>query len=109
MDPIVLATITSALTLISTEVTKGAASEAGKALWGRIRSMLGWTQDPKASDLAPEIARKLAADPGLAKELTTLLQSDHESSQQASTLVQSIDAEKVIVVGTMNVSGGLHM
>jgi hypothetical protein len=109
MDPITLATITSALTLLSTEVAKGAASEAGKALWTKIKSMLGWAQDPSPSDLAPEIARKLAADSKIAKEIVELLQAQPESNRHASTLVQSIDADKVIVAGEFKVSGDFHM
>jgi hypothetical protein len=83
MDPIILATITSALTLLSTEVAKCA-------------------QSP--SDLAPEIARKLAADSKIAKEIVELLQAQPESSRHASTL-----ADKVIVAGEFKVSGDFHM
>lgn len=109
MDPIVLATITSALTLISTEVTKGAAGEAGKALWTKIKSTLRWAHDPSSSELASVIARTLAADPQSAKKIVELLQSNPETNPQASNLVQSIDAEKVIVAGEFKVSGNFNM
>ena len=109
MDPILLATITSAITLIGSEVAKGAASKAGETLWAKIKSMLGFGHDPSPTDLAPEIARKLAADPELAKKIVELLQAHPESSQQASALVQSIDAEKVIVAGEFKVSGNFNM
>jgi len=109
MDPVTLATITAALTVLSMEVAKGAAGEAGKTLWNKIKSKLGWDQDPSPQDLAPEIARKLAADFKLAQEVVKLLQLHPESSRQASTLVQNIDAEKVIVAGKFKVSGDFHM
>ena len=109
MDPIVLATITSALTLLSTEAAKGAASEAGKQLWGRIRSMLGWAKDPSPPDLSAEIARKLATAPELASKIVELLQGNAHSVPQASSLVQHIDAQKVIVASEFKVSGDFNM
>ena len=109
MDPIALATITSALTLIASEVAKGAASEAGKGLWAQIKSMLGLSHEPKPENLAPEIAGRLAADSELAKKIVQLLQANPESARQASTLVQRIDAEKVIVAHQINISGDFNM
>jgi hypothetical protein len=109
MDPIILATVTSALTLVATEVTKGAAGEAGKGLWSKIKSVLGWTQDPSSSELASVIARKLASDPEAAKKIIALLQANPDSSPQASNLVHSIDAEKVIVAGAFKVKGDFNM
>lgn len=109
MDPVILATITSALTLIATEAAKGAANEAGIALWARIKSMMGWVQEPRLPDVAPEIARKLLTDSELATKILELLQSHPEGSRQASTLVQSIDAEKVIRAEKFEVKGDFHM
>lgn len=103
MDPITLATITSALTLIATEATKGVANEAGKSLWSLIKSKLGWTEEPPKGSLAQEIATKLSAEPKLAAEIVKLLQSRPEANQPAAALVQGINAEKVVVVHTMNV------
>ena len=109
MDPIALATITSALTLIATEVAKGTASEAGKALWTQIKSMLGLAQEPSSANLAPEIAGRLAVDSKLAKKIVELLQAHPDSDRRASALVEKIDAEKVIVAREFNISGDFRM
>jgi hypothetical protein len=109
MDPIALATITSALTLLSTEVAKGAAGEAGKQLWARIQSMLGWAKDPSPPELSVEIARKLATTPELASKIVELLQGHAHSVPQASSLVGHIDAQKVVVASEFNVSGDFIM
>ncbi len=109
MDPVILATVTSAILLIATEVMKGAAGDAGKTLWSNIKGMFGWSQDPSLPDLAPQIATRLAKDPELTKKLVELLQKHPEESPMASTLVGKIDAQKVVVVGTMNVSGDFNM
>jgi hypothetical protein len=109
MDPVVLATVTSATTLIATEVAKGAAGEAGKALWSQIKGMFGWQNDPSPPDLAPEIARRLANDAELTKAIIELLKARREISPEASSLVQNISAEKVVVAQTLNVGGDFHM
>jgi hypothetical protein len=103
MDPIVLATLTSALTLISTEVGKGVASEAGKDLWTQIKSMFGWVKEPKAADLAREIASQLENDKELASKVLELLQMQPENHREASAFVQNIDAKNLIYAGVFNV------
>jgi hypothetical protein len=109
MDPVILATVTSAITLVATEVTKGAASEAGKALWTKIKGMFGWSTDPSPPDLAADIARKLANDAELTKKIVELLKAQPENDQRASSLVRNIDAEKVVVAGKIEVSGDFIM
>ena len=42
MDPVILAVITSAVTLLASESLKGAASAAGRDAWGRIKALFGW-------------------------------------------------------------------
>jgi len=98
MDPITLATVTAAATTLGTECLKGMASESGKDLWGRIKSLFGWKEDPALPEIADKIARRLEADATLSKELIALLQS--RPSETASQLVGHIVAEKVIVIGT---------
>ncbi len=109
MDPVVLATVTSATTLIATEVAKGAAGEAGKALWSQIKGMFGWREDPSPPDLALEIARRLAKDADLTKAIVELLKTRREASPEASSLVQSISADNVVVAQTINVGGDFRM
>jgi hypothetical protein len=103
MDPIALATITSALTVVATEVAKGAAGEAGKSLWNEVKSMFGWVQEPNKSDLAPDIAAKLVVDPELAKKVVQLLQAHPQDAGTAAALVGRIQAEKVVVAQRIDV------
>lgn len=95
MDPITLATVTAGITALASEYVKGFASEAGKDTWERIKSLFGWSAEPPTEELAPSVARKLQDEPELAKQIVALLQQQQTGT--ASTLVGSIDAEKVVV------------
>lgn len=95
MDPITLATLTSGAAVLAAECAKGAASEAGKDAWTRIKTLFGWTKEPDMAEFAPDIAQRLQADAELARKLTELLQQSQTGA--ASTLVGSINAEKVVV------------
>ena len=46
MEPLTLATLTAAVTVLATEVGKGAAAEAGKSAWGKIKSLFKWSAEP---------------------------------------------------------------
>lgn len=107
MDPVTLATITSAVTILATEVAKGAASEAGKQAWTAAKKLLGFSSDPSEAQLAPEIARRLAGNADAAKQIVTLLQE--EPTGCPSSLVGSINAEKVVVADQINIAGDLNM
>lgn len=105
MDPITLATLTAAATVLGTECLKGFAGEAGKSVWGKVKKLLGWASDPQPAEIAKGVAERLQADPALGKELLSLLHAlpqDHASA----ALVGHIDANKVQVVGgDVNISG----
>jgi hypothetical protein len=118
MDPVVLATVTSAVTVLAreagalatTEAGKAFASEAGKTLWGTVRNLLGWKEDPKPASLAIDVAHALQKNPDLLTQVVELLKA-HESQGDgaARALVERIDAKKVVVVHTMNISGDFKM
>lgn len=107
MDPITLATATSAITTLAVEVAKGTASEVGKDVWSQIKKLFGWRGQPPDSELAPTVARRLVDDAALARQVVTLLQQ--HPTGPSSALVGSIDAEKVVVAGEINVSGDFKM
>lgn len=73
MDPIALATVTSALTFLGTECAKGAASNAGKDIWSKTKSLLGWTKEPDAQELPKAIATRIHENEALLAELMKLL------------------------------------
>jgi len=74
IDPISLATVTAALTVLGTETAKGVASEAGKNIWTKTKDLLGWTTDPDATALPKAIAARLHGDEALFDRILTLLQ-----------------------------------
>jgi hypothetical protein len=104
MDPITLATATSAVTLLGTECAKGLASEAGKNLWSRMKALFGWTNEPDARELAKAIAMKLHSDQALLDQVITLFQGakGDSSIQMIGSLVGSLTAEKVVVAQEIN-------
>jgi hypothetical protein len=105
MDPITLATLTAAVSHLAAKVIEGVADDAGADLWGRIKARFRWESDPPLSDLAPSVAAELAKSEELARDVIQLLQE----RQETANLVGNIDAEKVVVAQTLNVSGDFHM
>ena len=83
IDPIILATITSAVSLFGHEYLKGAASEAGKATWSAIKSLLGWTSDPAPAEIPQKAAEAIVASPDIAEKLLELLKNNQTGSAGA--------------------------
>ena len=109
IDPIVLATVTSSLAVLGSEVAKGVASGAGKDLWAKAKSLLGWESEPPPKDFAISVATQLQNDEALGAKLITLLQEADSANVPAAALVGRIDAKKVVVIGRMEVSGDFRM
>jgi hypothetical protein len=100
MDPVTLATVTAALTLLGTECAKGLASQAGKDLWSRAKGLLGWTKEPNAQELPKAIATKLNTDQALMGQIITLLReakTGDSTVQMVGSLVGDLSAEKAVV------------
>jgi len=94
MDPIILAMLTSAVTVLGTKVAEGAASEAGKTLWGGVKDLFGWKNEPPSAEIPQRAAKHLQDHPEHASQVVQLLQQDKEA---VGMLVGQINAEKVIV------------
>jgi hypothetical protein len=109
MDPVTLATVTAAVSVLATECAKGIASSAGKDLWGKIKSLFGWQSEPQPSELAGSIASELQKDPRRAGEVLALLKQVGSANSFSASLVDKIDAEKVIAAQQINVAGDLNM
>lgn len=105
MDPTAIAALTAALTALATEVAKGAASQAGKDAWGKIKQLLGSKPQAALDQAQALVTERLESDPKIVRELLDLLKSSQSAS--VSQLVGAIDAEKVIVAGT--ISGDIKM
>ena len=97
LDPITLATITSAVTLLGSEYAKGMASEAGKSTWLAIRSIFSWKSEPGLAEIPEKVAISLSDSPQLAIKIWELLKNNREAGVSGS-IVGKIDAEKVIVI-----------
>ncbi|HVT10722.1 MAG TPA: hypothetical protein VHE55_00520 [Fimbriimonadaceae bacterium] len=105
LDPLTLASVSSALTLLSSEVAKGIAGDAGKDAWKKIKSLFGWHEEPQLAAIPEMTAKALEASPELANEVKTILSAGNVGS--AGQLVGTIHAEKVVVIGVNQ--GGVTM
>lgn len=108
MDPVTLATITSAVTVLATECSKGIAAEAGKDLWAKIKALLEWKDEPPPSQLSEKIATELQNQPSVALQIVELLKNNAKSIS-AGALVTNLTAEKVVVAQRIDVHGPLNI
>ncbi len=99
LDPITLATITSAVTLFGTKVLEGLGGEAAKTAWDRVTKVFGWQETPNAADLARATAEHLQANPQHAASVVQLLQ---QQGGNVGMLVGHIEAERVLVAHTIH-------
>ena len=104
MDSVTLATITASLTLLGTEVAKGAASKAGKDLWQRIKSLIGFATDPPQDALAKSLAEKLTQLPD--ERLKEILEQLKKSETASGSLVGHLNAENVVVAERIDIQKG---
>src|SRR5436190_22408681 len=101
MEPVILATVTAAITVLATECAKGLAGQAGKDAWGKIKSLFGWSKDPNPADLSTQIAARLAEDRALAPAVLEILRTG-AGAGTATQLVQHLKATKSIIALTIN-------
>ena len=101
IDPIALASITSAVSVLGNEFFKGVAGEAGKSTWAKIKTLFNWQSDPKPEDIPHTVATALNSSPELAGQVLALLKKDQTGSPSA--MVGNIHAEngKVVVAQTI--------
>jgi hypothetical protein len=101
LDPVALASITSAVAVLGTEYLKGVATEAGKSTWAGIKSLLGWTSDPAPAEIPQKVANALDRSPETAEKLLALLKASHLGA--ATALVGKIEASggKIVVANTI--------
>lgn len=110
MDPIMLATLTSAVTHLATKAAEGFADEAGKSLWSRVKNALGWSADPPKQDLPVKLAEHFDRDAAAAKRVLALLKDQGGGDAGVRQLVGRIDAEKVVLTGgDTNIHGDFNM
>ncbi len=111
IEPLVLSSITAAITLLGQDYAKGLASEAGKNTWTTIRGLFGWNSEPAVAEIPEKVASGLTASPKSQKSWWKLLKQ--ESTGAASSLIQNltISGGKVIfaqVIHVVNTSAANH-
>ena len=106
MDPVSLATVTAALTVLATECMKGAAGETANEVWQYAKSLLGWESDPAAEDLAVSIASRLNSADKLACQIVDLLKSTTDSEDWSAALVRNLKSDGKMVVAVRSDSPG---
>src|SRR5262245_36041901 len=75
MEPITLATVTTAATTLALDAAKDAASDVAKQAWEKIKGWLGWTKTPPTEDLAGAIASALAKNTDAAESIIAELKA----------------------------------
>ena len=101
MDPVVLSSVTAAVSILASEYIKGFASETGKATWAGVKSLLGWKSDPDLGGILQKIAASLSSSEETGAKLLELLKGSNAES--AAALVGRIEVNngKIVNVQTM--------
>jgi len=104
IDSQALTQITAAIGVLGHEILVGAASDAGKATWVRIKKLLGWASDPAPAEISQKATAVLTEsnDPDLIVKLLALLKSD--GAGRPAALVGKITVEnggKLVVADTI--------
>ena len=87
--------------MVGNDYLKGVATEAGKATWAGIKSLLGWTSDPSAAEIPEKVASAVATSPEVTVRLLELLKKNEPGT--AAALVSNIEADggKIVVASTI--------
>jgi len=101
IDPVVLASVTSAVSLLGHEFLKGIGGEAGKSTWAEIKHLLGWKTDPAAEEIPTKVATALMESPDLVERIVSLLKERNTGNPTA--MVGSIEAKGGKVVVAQNI------
>jgi hypothetical protein len=101
MDPVVLSSVTAAVSILASEYIKGFANETGKATWAGVKSLLGWKSDPDLAEIPQKIATSLSSSQETAAKLLELLKGNDAGS--AAALVGKIEVNngKLVIVHTI--------
>ncbi|MFZ4575677.1 MAG: hypothetical protein ACOYN0_14880 [Phycisphaerales bacterium] len=104
MDPITLASITSAVVALALDAAKDAAPGIVKDTWEQAKKWMGWEHAPANEQLSAAVEARLKDDDVLVQKLEELLKE--RGRGPAGSLVGTIKAEKVVVAKRIDT---LHM
>lgn len=108
MDPVTIATITSAVTVVAAEVAKGIASAASKDIWSKIKGVLGWSENPNLSDMPIHLAKRLLSDAEIGRKLLEILQTIPADVAPDIQVPKSLVDKLEIKGGKVVVAGYVH-
>ncbi len=98
MDPVVLSSLTAAVSVIGNEYLKGVASDAAKSTWAGIKSLFGWSSDPVPAEIPQRIADAAAASPELVEKVLALLKTNQTGTATALVSNLSVSSGGKVVV-----------
>lgn len=101
IDPVALASITAAVSVLGNEYLKGFASEAGKGTWSGVKALFGWTSDPAPAEIPEKVATALTASPDIAEKLLELLKSSQTGTATAMVGKLEVNGGKVVIANTI--------
>jgi hypothetical protein len=101
MDPISLASLTAAVSVLGNELLKGMATEAGKSAWTGIKTLFEWTSDPVPAEIPEKVAAALTTSPDIAEKLLELLKSNQTGTATAMVAGLEVHGGKVIIANTI--------
>jgi hypothetical protein len=106
IDPVVLSSITAAVTALATDYAKGLGGEAAKSTWTAIKSLFGWTSDPAPVEIPEKVASALTVSPDVAPKVVDLLKSSQSGTASAlvGNLVVSVGGKVVIAQSIQNLT-----
>ena len=102
IDPVVLSSLTAAVSILGTDYLKGVGSEAGKATWTGIKTLFGWTSDPAPAEIPEKVTNALGASPELTEELLKLLKNGETGAATALVGKIEVTGGKVVVAGSVH-------
>jgi hypothetical protein len=101
IDPVVLSSITAAVSQLGSEFAKGVANEAGKSTWASIKKLFGWETDPLVAEIPEKVARALTVSPHTSEKVLQFLK--HSEIGEASSLVGKLEVSggKVVIADSI--------
>jgi len=104
MDPVTSAAVAGVLA-VAADAAKEGATSAARAAWTKIKSLLGWQDEPAACDVASRATSTLQAKPELAAAVQQAVTEYRLSSMNVS--VGTINA-KTAITGQNTFSGPVN-
>lgn len=101
IDPVVVSSLTAAVSVLGTDYLKGVGNEAGKATWTGIKTLFGWASDPAPDEIPEKVTNALTVLPELTEKLLALLKNSEPGVARALVGKLEVSGGKVVVAGSV--------